>query len=190
MAQTRGKERDHVGIAGARVKGERMVRIAGGRVRVRSMVNVSGRVRARAGAGRDERLLGCIAFSTFKEGLLEAASKVSSNQWGNRDRAANRRAGMEEAFKGVGEVSGGACGPVVACGLVRCIEGQKATQKRVNDKACIWAVYTDMRGEFTAQHAVNMPTYITIHVCGPYLATTCISERAGIIDCHVEVVSG
>ena len=89
MAQTRGKERDHVGIAGARVKGERMVRIAGGRVRVRSMVNVSGRVRARAGAGRDERLLGCIAFSTFKEGLLEAASKVSSNQWGNRDRAAN-----------------------------------------------------------------------------------------------------
>ena len=34
----------------------------------------------------------------FKEGLLEAASKVSGNKWGDREWAANRGACVEETF--------------------------------------------------------------------------------------------
>ena len=122
MAQARGKKRDHTGIAGVRVKGERRIRIADGRVRARA--RVSGRVTVRGGAraGKAKRAFGGITCGTLEEDLLEAASKVRSNKRGNRERAAKRRARMEEAFNSVSEVSRGACGPVVTCGLIRCIQ--------------------------------------------------------------------
>ena len=105
MAQARGKKRDHTGIAGTRVKRERRIGIADGRVRARARACVWVKVRVGAGAGRAKRALGGITFGTLKEGLLEAASKVRSNKRGNRERAAKRRARMEEAFNSISEVS-------------------------------------------------------------------------------------
>ena len=91
MVQAGGKESNYTSIAGAGVERDWRVRIAGGgwcsgaSSRVGVEVSASDSVR---GTGKVPPA-GGIVLGALKEGLLETASKVSSNKWGDREWAAS-----------------------------------------------------------------------------------------------------
>ena len=103
MVQTGGKESNYTSIAGAGVERDWRVRIVGGgrcsgaSSRVGVEVSASDSVRDGIRVMRTGKVppAGGIVFGAFKEGLLETASKVSSNKWGDREWAASRGASME-----------------------------------------------------------------------------------------------